>query len=296
MVAGDDHGNEEAADQHGTDDHAHRQAQVPAVAKEHQDPLHILARTHNVLDALESPGYMKERVSKWVVNVLILAVPNVLALGREPQVDDGLVVNVYIYLISVREAVVGVVFVAPPSAGEAEECGSHDAVEEHACLAAAVAVVVTQPTSLLQANANQQRCNNWPGLCKHCAQYHESKHSSNLSSFDEPVPFKVALRLELLAELSEGLSLRSHCELSLLHVSGSLCHLLELSDCLLGVQSVESVSCVHFVHLVHEFDSTRVVESPGGHVVVESVDRDDHLVQFGLVIVRERCHSLIAID
>jgi hypothetical protein len=61
---------------------------------------------------------MEERVSKRIVNMLILAVPHILSFLGEPEVEDWLVMNINIHFIAIREAVVGVVLVAPPAGSE----------------------------------------------------------------------------------------------------------------------------------------------------------------------------------
>ena len=58
---------------------------------------------------------MKEGVGKGIVDMLELSIPDILAIFREPQVNDGLVVDVDIHLKSIREAVMSVVLVTPPT-------------------------------------------------------------------------------------------------------------------------------------------------------------------------------------
>ena len=58
---------------------------------------------------------MKERVGKGIVDVLELSIPDILAIFREPQVNDGLVVDVDIHLKSIGEDVMSVVLVTPPT-------------------------------------------------------------------------------------------------------------------------------------------------------------------------------------
>jgi hypothetical protein len=58
---------------------------------------------------------MKEGVGKGIVDVLELSIPDILAIFREPQVNDGLVVDVDIHLKSIGEDVMSVVLVTPPT-------------------------------------------------------------------------------------------------------------------------------------------------------------------------------------
>ena len=58
---------------------------------------------------------MKEGLGKGIVDMLELSIPDILAIFREPQVNDGLVVDVDIHLKSIREAVMSVVLVTPPT-------------------------------------------------------------------------------------------------------------------------------------------------------------------------------------
>jgi hypothetical protein len=75
----------------------------------------MLAGSHNELQALNSPGNMKEGVRNGEVNMLEPAEPDIISILREPKMNKWLVVDVNIDLKSVWEAMMGVVFVAPPS-------------------------------------------------------------------------------------------------------------------------------------------------------------------------------------
>jgi hypothetical protein len=63
---------------------------------------------------------VEEAVCNRIVNMLVFAEPHVFAFLGEPEMNEGLIVNVNIDFITIREAVVGVVLVAPPFAGEAK--------------------------------------------------------------------------------------------------------------------------------------------------------------------------------
>jgi len=85
---------------------------------------------------------VKEGVCEGVVNMLILTVPSVsLSLG-EPKMDNGLVVNIHIYIKSIREDMMSIVLVAPPLRAEAEDDVSENLVQDIASLASAVTIVV----------------------------------------------------------------------------------------------------------------------------------------------------------
>ena len=86
---------------------------------------------------------MKERVGEWIVNMLELSIPDILAILREPQVNDRLVVDVRIHLVSIGEDVMSVVLVAPPTYGETYAHQTKGSVKKQACLAAAMPVVMS---------------------------------------------------------------------------------------------------------------------------------------------------------
>jgi hypothetical protein len=57
---------------------------------------------------------VKERISERVVDMLEAAIPHISSTLREPKVNEGFVVNVHVYFVPVREAVMCVVLVTPP--------------------------------------------------------------------------------------------------------------------------------------------------------------------------------------
>ena len=99
---------------------------------------------------------MEKRVGQGVVEMLILAVPDILSIFREPKMDYGLIVDVDINIVPVGEAMVSVVLVAPPPGGKSEESRSHNEVQHSAHGSSAVAEVVTKPSSLLETDADQE--------------------------------------------------------------------------------------------------------------------------------------------
>lgn len=87
--------------------------------------------------------------------MLILAVPHIFAFLGEPKVDERLVVNINIDLIAVGEAVVSVVLVAPPVGCESQKNRAHELVEVVANLSAAMSIVVSEPSCLLEAHSDK---------------------------------------------------------------------------------------------------------------------------------------------
>ena len=156
MIAGNNNGNKETSNEKGAEENREWEAQVPAIPHEHKDALRPLAGSDNEDNALEPPRGMEKRVGKGVVEMLILAVPDILSIFREPKMDDGLIVDVDINIVPVGEAMVSVVLVAPPPGGKSEESRSHNEVQHSANGSSAVAEVVTKPSSLLETDADQE--------------------------------------------------------------------------------------------------------------------------------------------
>ena len=61
---------------------------------------------------------MEQRISKRIVNMLILTVPSICFSLGEPEMNNGLVMDININIKSIREYMVSIVFVAPPSRAE----------------------------------------------------------------------------------------------------------------------------------------------------------------------------------
>lgn len=85
------------------------------------------------------------------------AIPDILIFLGEPQIEEWLIVNVNIDFMPVRETVVSVVLMAPPSAAKAIKGWSQSTVQPHASLSSAMSVIMGKPSGLLKANSNQNR-------------------------------------------------------------------------------------------------------------------------------------------
>lgn len=114
MVAGHDDGNQEASDEDSCNRDERWQGSQPDVAKANDSNLSPVLSTNSKLYTLHPPGNMEERVGDGIVDVLILAIPSIGVRLREPEMDDGLVVNININIKTIREDMMGVVLVAPP--------------------------------------------------------------------------------------------------------------------------------------------------------------------------------------
>ena len=82
------------------------------------------------------------------------AIPDILIFFGEPQIEEGLIVNINIDFMPVRETVVSVVLVTPPSAAEAIKSRSQSSVQPHAGLSSSMSVVMGKPSGLLKPNSN----------------------------------------------------------------------------------------------------------------------------------------------
>jgi hypothetical protein len=98
---------------------------------------------------------MKERVCEGIIDMLILAVPDILALRWEPEMDDRLIMDININFKSIREYMMGVVLVAPPRRTESEKELSEKFVQVEAHFASSMSVIVTKPSSLLDCESQK---------------------------------------------------------------------------------------------------------------------------------------------
>jgi hypothetical protein len=62
---------------------------------------------------------MEERISKWIIDMLILTIPGIFFSRREPKMNDRLVMNININFKTIRKYMMSVVLVAPPFSTEA---------------------------------------------------------------------------------------------------------------------------------------------------------------------------------
>lgn len=83
--------------------------------------------------------------------MLILTIPDILTSRWEPKMNNGLVMNVDIDLKSIREYMMCVVLVTPPTGAESKEELSEDFIKDVAGFASAVTIVMSEPTGLLDS-------------------------------------------------------------------------------------------------------------------------------------------------
>lgn len=94
---------------------------------------------------------MQEGISEGIVEVLILTIPDVLTCRWEPEMNYGLVMNVDIDLKSIREYMMSVVFVTPPTGAKSKEELTEDLIKDVACFASTMAIVMSEPAGLLDS-------------------------------------------------------------------------------------------------------------------------------------------------
>jgi hypothetical protein len=88
--------------------------------------------------------------------MLVLTVPHVFSGWWEPEMNNGLVMNVNINLKSIREYMMSVVLVAPPPRTESKKELTENFIKEEACLSSTVAVIMSEPSSLFNSEPKKQ--------------------------------------------------------------------------------------------------------------------------------------------
>mmetsp|Transcript_7372 Transcript_7372/g.29042 ORF Transcript_7372/g.29042 Transcript_7372/m.29042 type:complete len:539 (-) Transcript_7372:2-1618(-) len=151
---------QEPAQQDGRDGHAERQAaEEPSVVHGEQGELLLILALDRGRERVAAPEDVGERVERVSVPVLPPAEARVVGpprhLGRLEEIE-GLELDVPVPPVDVGERVVHVVLVLPPLGAETVRQRSEPA-HHRAPLAAAVDVVVREPTSLLHPEADGTR-------------------------------------------------------------------------------------------------------------------------------------------
>ena len=92
---------------------------------------------------------MQEGISKRIIKVLILTIPDILTCRREPKMNNWLVMNISIDFKSIREYMMSIVLVTPPMRAKSKEKLTEDFVKNIASFASTVSVVMSKPACLL---------------------------------------------------------------------------------------------------------------------------------------------------